>query len=72
MCSPKDKFIASIHHNKPLKGVGSVESYSANSIDELDIYIKYRDFKHCRVVIKENKAEYPQFNWDIIKIISIN
>lgn len=74
--SPKNKFRCEIAYNKSLKDVGSVESFGAMTLEEIESGIKYREHniksgKGARVVIRENKEEYPYFDWRIVKETNI-
>lgn len=72
MHSPRNKFRAEIHFDKPLKGIGSVVSFTADSIGQLESYIKAMNYKKCHVVIQENKLQYPSFNWVVVRSYKIN
>lgn len=70
MASPKDKFFAEATFNKPLVGIGSVISKSANSLEEVEQSIiseckRMKQSAHIR--IRENKSEFPSFNWELVK-----
>lgn len=53
-----------ITFNKPVKGIGSVVSYTANTMQELEKRKALHEKQGIRSVqILENKATYPQFNW---------
>lgn len=69
--SPRNKFRAEIHFSKPLKGIGSVVSITADSIEQLNCYIKTMNYKKCHVVIYENKLQYPSFNWVVVQTCDI-
>lgn len=71
MNSPKNKFRAEITFNKLLKGIGSVTSFTANDITQLQSYIKAMNYTDCHVVIKENKSQYPSFNWVTVQSYDI-
>lgn len=71
MNSPKNKFRIEITFNKPLIGIGSVVSYTANSVEQLDAYVKAMNCKKCHVVIQENKENYPKFKWVTINSYDI-
>lgn len=71
MNSPKHKFLAEINFNVPQAGVGSVTSFTANDIAQLQSYIKAMNYSNCHVVIKENKSQYPSFNWVLVKSYDI-
>lgn len=70
MLSPKDKFFAEATFNKPLVGIGSAISTSANSLEEVEQSIiseckRMKQSAHIR--IRENKSEFPSFNWEFVK-----
>lgn len=67
MVSPKHKFYCEITFNKPKVGIGSVISFSSNKMGEIKLYIAGNAFSPCHVVIRENKKEYPEFDWEIIE-----
>lgn len=71
MYSPKNKFCAEVHFNKPLKGIGSVVIFTADSVEQLQSYIQAMNYNNCHVVIKENKSQYPSFNWVLVKSYDI-
>lgn len=66
MRSPKDKFSASITFNKYVEGIGQSATVSGNTMEEVEhLAASYK--QQGRVVIRENKAEYPRFDWVTIK-----
>lgn len=66
--SPKNKFRMEINFNEPVDGIGSVISYTSNSIRGLSFFAdKYRN---AHVVIMKNLKEYPKFEW--VKVESYN
>lgn len=40
---------------------------SPNKMGEIKLYIAGNAFSPCHVVIRENKKEYPEFDWEIIE-----
>ncbi len=67
MNSPKHKFFAEVNFDIPQAGIGSATSFTADDITQLQSYIKAMNYSNCHVVIKENKSQYPAFNWVIVK-----
>ena len=71
--SPKCKFRAQINYSAPLKGIGSVSSTTANTIEDVkhkaQFYIDQakRSNVKCCVQITENTLTYPVFNWVIVE-----
>lgn len=67
--SPKNRFRVEITYSKAISEIGSVSSVSGSTIEEvknrLDFYINQaeRNGAKCHVVITENLATYPEFNW---------
>lgn len=68
--SPKAHFSASVYFNKPVKGLGSVVSLTADSIEQLKSDIACCGYKRATVVIRENRKRYPEFEW--VKVESYN
>ncbi len=65
--NPKHKFSASITFEKHVEGIGQSVTITADTLRELQALAKeYRKF-NSHVLIKENKAEYPKFNWVEVK-----
>ena len=71
--SPKCKFRAQINYLEPLKGIGSVSSATANTIEDVkhktQFYINQakRSNVKCHVQITESTLTYPDFNWVTIE-----
>jgi hypothetical protein len=68
--SPKNKYRASIHYDKPLKGLGSSSTAMAMTIPELKSRISFytdqaknKNRVGSSVRITENTEKYPKFNW---------
>lgn len=67
--SPKNKYSVEINYLKPLKGIGSVASFTINDITNIDSFIKdgwMNNEKEVHVIIRENKASYPDFDWHVV------
>lgn len=68
MRSPKNKFSVEASFDKPLKGLGSVVSLTAPTIEKARYYIE-RECDRLKtdayIVIRENKKTYPEFDWVI-------
>lgn len=60
--SPKNKFRGEFHFNEAQEGIGSVVSYSANTVEELKSFFSI--YTGGTVSIFENKAQYPSFDWE--------
>lgn len=72
--SPKNKFRCQINLKNALAGIGSVISFNANTIEGIMDGIEQKSgtiqrAKGATIVIYENKKTYPEFNWQIFKII---
>ena len=71
--SPKNKYRASVTYSKPLKGIGSVSSATANEIDILKSHIQFyidqakKNKATCFIQIYENLKQYPKFDWKEIE-----
>lgn len=66
--SPKNKYRAQITYSRPLKGVGSVISVTADDLETLDSRIAYytrnlRKNETCNITRWVNADEYPAFDW---------
>lgn len=64
--SPKNRYRVEIHFQQPLEGLGSVTSFGTMSLEGIEDYIrKYWMYKQptVYVVIRENKKQYPSFEW---------
>jgi hypothetical protein len=67
--SPKNKFRAEVHYSEALVGIGSVTSVGGNTIEEtksrINFYINqaHHNGVGCHILISENLATYPVFNW---------
>lgn len=71
--SPKNKFCGTINFDKPLIGLGSSVSYTADSIEQLKKDCENQAGKHpCHIVIKENMKPYPEFDWKTIETYNLN
>lgn len=62
--SPKNKFAVYINFDKPQKDFGSSVSYTAMTIEQCRSYAEQQSGEgKCTVRIRENKKEYPSFEW---------
>lgn len=61
--SPKAHFSASVYFDKPARGLGSVVSLTADSIEQIKSDIACCGYKRATVVIWENRKKYPEFEW---------
>lgn len=65
--SPKHKFSASITFGKHVEGIGQSTTITADTLREIEgLASEYRKF-NSHILIKENKAEYPKFDWVEVK-----
>lgn len=65
--SPKNKYIASITFAMYVEGIGQAVTVGGMSLQEVkDLALEYKKFQP-NVVIKENKAGYPKFDWVVIE-----
>lgn len=69
--SPKNRYMIEVSFDKPLSSLGSVISFTSDSIDHLrsliSSYTKYAGL----VRIFENKKTYPEFDWQIVEQYNI-
>jgi hypothetical protein len=71
--SPKNKIRAAITYSKPLKGIGSASSATANDVSVLKGHIQFhidqahRNNTTCLITISENLKQYPDFDWKEIE-----
>ena len=73
MRSPKAKFSAVISFEKAIKEIGSQVTFTADSVEQLKAYARHQAGQHrATVVIKENKAAYPEFKWVEIERYNLN
>lgn len=68
--SPKAHYSASVYFDKPVRGLGSVVSLTADSVEQLKSDIARCGYKRAAVVIRENRKKYPEFEW--VKVESYN
>lgn len=65
--SPKHKFSGCVTFKEYVPGIGQTVTVTGNSIEEVEhLTSEYRKNK-CDICIKENKAEYPKFDWVVVK-----
>lgn len=65
--SPKARYSVSINFDKPLKGLGSVVSYTSDSIEQLKSDVAHCGYKKADVTIRENLKKYPEFEWVVVE-----
>lgn len=65
--SPKNNYGASVNFDKPVKGLGSVVSLTADSIAQLNSDIAHCGYKKADVTIRENRKAYPEFDWVVVE-----
>lgn len=76
MRSPRNKFRVEINYDRALDTVGSVEAFGAMTMEQVRaIVINHyatRRSNHpditARVVVMENKATYPSFDWQQVAV----
>lgn len=65
--SPKNKYVANITFATYVEGIGQSVTVGAMSIQEVkDLAEEFKGFSP-NVVIRENKKEYPEFDWVVIE-----
>lgn len=70
--SPKNKFRATIYQTG-ISGSGDTLSLSWNNLKELKSMLeKEAKGKAAQIIIKENKKEYPDFDWVEVENYEIN
>lgn len=71
--SPKHKFLSQICFDTPLKGVGSTITLTSDDLSELE-HLSVLAAQGCpsHVIIRENKAEYPSFDWSVVNGYNLN
>lgn len=70
--SPKNKFLGTIYQTN-ISGNSDTLSISWNDLNTLKEWLKKEaKGKEAKIIIKENKAEYPKFNWEEIENYDIN
>ncbi|MFK1998833.1 hypothetical protein ACIXFW_21115 [Bacteroides fragilis] len=71
--SPKHKFSVQICFDTPIEGIGSTITVTANDPDDAGALAKSNAQGHpVHVTIKENKAEYPSFDWSVVSEYDLN
>lgn len=68
--SPKNPFRMQIDYDKPIEGIGSVESYTGEKAEWLKSLAADRvriAGTHALITITENKKTYPQFDWQVVE-----
>ena len=70
--SPKNKFRATIYQTG-ISGSGDTLSLSWNNLEELkSMAEKEANGRAAHIVIKENKKEYPAFDWQEVENYEVN
>lgn len=73
MRSPKNKFQGVIYFDQAIKEIGSVIRFTSNDIQALKTLCTRQAGDHpSRVVILENKAVYPSFDWVEVERFDLN
>lgn len=67
--SPKNRFVATINYAKPLSEIGSSSRAGAMTLEDAKHQAKFytdqavKNGTTSTVVVKENKKNYPEFEW---------
>ena len=73
--SPKNRYRAEIRYDKAIKEVGSVQSFTCNSLDEL-LHICGTQVAIAKtkatVKVIENVDVYPRFDWQDVAVWKMN
>lgn len=69
--SPKARFRAVVNFNKPVEALGSSVTYKSDRIEHLRQLVYLCGYQDASVVIYENVAEYPAFDWKEIERYAI-
>jgi hypothetical protein len=69
--SPKARFRAVVNFNKPVEALGSSVTYKSDRIEHLRQLVYLCGYRDATVVIYENMAEYPAFDWKEIERYAI-
>jgi tetratricopeptide (TPR) repeat protein len=73
MRSPKNKFQGVIYFDQAIEEIGSVIRFTSNDIQALKTLCTRQAGDHpSRVVILENKAVYPSFDWVEVERFDLN
>lgn len=73
LLSPKNKFSVQVCFDKPLKYIGSVSTMTANTISDIEYLVKMNVRGYpAHVTVKENKKEYPSFDWVVVSEYDLN
>ena len=73
--SPKNRYFVQVNYPQPLEGIGSVVSFGTMSLEGIEDYIrKYwmNNQPTVYVVIRENKKQYPSFDWVEVRKFNLN
>lgn len=71
--SPKHRFSVQVCFDKPLKGIGSTITMTANTMSDIEHLAKMNAQGHpAHVTVKENKKEYPMFDWVVVSEYNLN
>lgn len=71
--SPKNKFQGVIYFEQAIEEIGSVIRFTSNDIEALKTLCTQQAGSHqANVVILENKAVYPSFDWVEVERFDLN
>lgn len=74
--SPKNRFRIQFNYAQPAPEIGSVSSYTTNSIEDIERSPQFVDrAKRAKdgaiATVYENKAQYPEFDWVVVDKIFV-
>lgn len=74
--SPKNRFRIQFNYAQSIPEIGSVSSYTTNSLEGLEKSPQFVDrAKRAKggaiATIFENKAQFPEFDWQVLVVIEI-
>lgn len=73
--SPKNPYTISINFAQAVEGIGSVCSYTSESVDWLiqqAVFHAKQSGVQVTAYIRHNKLTYPSFDWEIINVLEID
>lgn len=71
--SPKNKYQGVIYFDAPVEDLGSTIHFTSNDIAHLkNLCSQQAQSYPCKIVIFENKAVYPSFDWQEVESYVMN
>lgn len=70
--SPKHKYSCTVSFKETIEGIGQSVTVTANTIEDVEPLIREYAKYQPHICISENKAEYPTFDWVIVKECDID